>query len=517
MESNMPDQATARPFSSSMKTLAWCLFGVLLLAYGLLAFDSGAKLSPLINETQRPDLVSTYILENISGNEAMQRSEEVGQVIPEWLNLIASLRSGEYAYGPDSIMETEIYYYSMTEPRRKILSTHMMLGVVILVTGFLQFWPSFRRRNRRFHRYIGGVYILAAITSMTLSGLHLLHSGPENTYDNFVFHIGLWIMLLGVLLSLSMAMWALYKKNYAHHLGWQALGFGFFMTAPLQRIDWIVLSVFSGDRSFNEMNILVNAMLFVQAALVGYVLFYINRSASTLKSDLALNSQEISPSFINQCCAYFLVAGLSFLTVYQFIISPGLASNGLLVALVPASAAQWHGLVFGNAVLPWLAASATSVILIAGMYLQILVQHEKTPAKSLATLVTVCGFILSLIFLNWAFQLGLPTHAHSLAGSAYAVTGVLLFLFVSLYASMLYSGLWARAREFLWFVILLSAGSALGYVSLISLSALAWVPNEYVEQGDGYELAMIIGVFFPVLIAFMIAVYSQETRRYAVH
>jgi hypothetical protein len=488
-----------------------------LLSYGLLAFDSGAKLSPLLNQTSRPDLVSTYILENVSGSDSMSGTEEVGQVIPEWLNLIASLRSGEYAYGPDSIMETEIYYYSMSESRRKILSTHMMLGVVILVTGFLQFWPSVRRRHRRLHRYVGGIYILAAITSMTLSCLHLLHSGPANTYDNFVFYIGLWMMLLGVVLSVSMAMWALYKKNYAQHLGWQALGFGFFMTAPLQRIDWIVLSIFAGDRSFNEMNILVNSMLFVQAVLMAYVLFYINRSVSPRKPRLEVKSSEGPRSIISQYLLYILAASLSFLIVYQFILLPGMANNELILAVVPETAAYWHGLIFESRVLPWLVTSASVVILMVGIHLQMLVQSENAPAKGLAALVTFCGCLVSVTFLYWAFQLGLPTHAHSLAGSTYAVMGVLLFLFIALYSTRIYCGLWGAARESLWFVILLAAGPALGYAILMILPTLDWVPAEYVAQGDAYELAMIISVFLPVFLAFMIAVYSQETKQYAVH
>jgi len=499
-----------------MRTLAWCLFGVLLFSYGLLAFDSGAKLSPLINDTQRPDLVSTYILDNISGGENMRGSEEVSQVIPEWLKLIATLRTSEYAYGPDSLMETEIYYYSMPESRRKILSTHMMLGVVILVTGFLQFWPTFRRRNRRLHRYIGATYILAAIISMTLSCLHLLYSGPANTYDNFVFYIGLWIMLSGVVFSVSMAMWALYKKNYAYHLGWQALGFGFFMTAPLQRIDWIVLSMFAGERSFNEMNILVNAILFVQAVLIAYVLFYINRSASPRTSNLDLNTEKNSGFLVSRYLAYFLAAGLSFLSVYQFVLAPGLSGNGLLLSMVPEAAVQWSGMIFDNKVLPWFVAVASVVILIVGTNLQMLVQYERPQARGLAALVIFCGLLLSLIFLFWAFQLGLPTHARSLAGSAYAVMGVLLFCFIGLYGAMIYSGLWARAREFLWFVILLSAGPALGYATLMSMAIVGWVPIEYVKQGDAYELAMIVSVFYPVLIAFMIAVYSKETKQYAI-
>jgi len=282
--------------------------------------------------------------------------------------------------------------------------------------------------------------------------------------------------------------------------------------------------MFAGERSFNEMNILVNSMLFVQAVLVGYVLFYINRSASPRKSNLALNTETESPSFVRQCLAYSLIAGLSCLTVYQFVLSPGLANSDLLIAVVleivpevvPETAAHWYGMIFGDSVLPWLAAGANVAVLITGMRLQMLAQYQNNAAKGLTALVIVCGFMLALIFLFWAFQLGLPTHGRSLAGSAYGVMGVLLCLFIALYGVMIHLGLWGRAREFLWFVILLSAGPALGYAFLLNLAISDWVPVEYVKQGDAYELAMIVGVFFPVLLAFKIAVYSKETGKFAI-
>ena len=97
----MSERAAINPLISSMRTLAWCLFGVLLLSYALLAFNSGTKLSPLVNETHRPDLVSTYILEHVSEHDDMRNSEEAVAFAKKLHSLVTSLGicDGEMSQG----------------------------------------------------------------------------------------------------------------------------------------------------------------------------------------------------------------------------------------------------------------------------------------------------------------------------------------------------------------------------------------------------------------------------------
>jgi hypothetical protein len=200
---------------------------------------------------------------------------------PLWVNLMGQVSSTRYTYGSDGISEVSTYYAVMPDTQKTILSTHMMLGGTCIILGLFQFWPAFRRRYRKAHRVMGAVYMTAALAAMTMSVMHLLHAGIENTYQTFVFHVGLWMMVAGVVGSLVMASYHLWRRNIAGHLGWQAIGYGFLLTAPVQRYDWMLVGHFFPDISQGVGNGLVNVILFWQCLLFGYLLFCWNRAEST--------------------------------------------------------------------------------------------------------------------------------------------------------------------------------------------------------------------------------------------
>ena len=135
------------PSSSSssgnlLSKLSWPIIGLILISYALLAFNSGVTLSPLTNKAENNEEIATYVLDRADAGVDMRGSPEVKQVVPAWSNLMAELSSSSYAYGVDGLQETQIYYFSMSESRRNVLSTHMMLGAVLMITGFLQFFNT---------------------------------------------------------------------------------------------------------------------------------------------------------------------------------------------------------------------------------------------------------------------------------------------------------------------------------------------------------------------------------------
>ena len=88
----------------------------------------------------------------------------------------------------------------------------MMLGSVLMVCGILQFWPSFRKKYPKAHRMIGGIYIVAALLSMSMSMYHLIHTGADKTYGEFTFFFGLWMLAIGVVLSIALATYYIKKR-----------------------------------------------------------------------------------------------------------------------------------------------------------------------------------------------------------------------------------------------------------------------------------------------------------------
>lgn len=512
MNMSTPPSTDSRT-GSTLRNWIWPVLGLLLVGYGILAFNAGATLSPLTARADNGAEMTRHIFEQTRQGIDMTGSEEVRQSMPAWVNLMAQLSSGDYAYGEDGLQETEIYYFSMSETRRTILSTHMMLGLVLMAAGFLQFWPAFRRRFRKTHRVVGVVYVLAAFASMTMSGIHLVNSGIANTYNTYVFHVGLWIMLVGVLVAISMASIALLRKDIARHLGWQALGFGFLMTAPLQRIDWLVLSTMAGDASFNEMNILVNTILFVQAMLAGYWLFHVNRSSSPL---VASSSLALTPvSLAMQRIGYLLLAGLALTWLLPVAIVGSVTDLPLVERMVPPAPLGWIIQVVDGHML-MLFASGSVILALSAWALLVNVRNGCEGRPLVTHLVRISGVIVAALALYGGYRLGMPSHAHSLAGGGAALFGVLLIFFLLQFTRAQRRSDRGQVVEWLQFLLLSTTTPALLMINLWLLDMTGAVPPLYLGSGAGYELAAIGALFVPVLVGFLLSVYSAETNRYRI-
>jgi hypothetical protein len=505
--------ATDSRNSSAQRQWIWLLLGLVLIGYGLLAFNAGTTLSPATGRADNGAEVARYVLDQTRQGVDMIGTGEVRQVVPVWANLMARLSSSDYAYGDDGIQDVQVYYFSMPEGRRTVLSTHMMLGLVLMTAGFLQFWPAFRRRFRKTHRVLGVVYVLTAVVSMTLSGIHLVNSGIANTYNTFVFHVGLWVMLAGVLVSVSMAGIALLRKDIARHLGWQALGFGFLMTAPLQRLDWLALSTVAGDASFNEMNILVNTILFVQATLAGYWLFRVNRGSSPLRASATLALAPVSQAL--QRSGYVMLAALALIWLLPAMLFGSLADLSVVERMVPATVLSWlDGVVTGGPLL--LFALALAVLMPAAWTQLANLRNSVASSLTITSLTRISAATVAVIALYWGYQLGMPSHAHSLAGGSFALLGVLLGFFLLQLIKAQRQGEHGMAVEWLQFLLLSATTPALLLINLWLLDLIGAVPPLYLGQGAGYEVATISALFTPVLIGFLLSVYSAETDRYRV-
>ena len=504
---------TPLPSSSSgnqFQKWLWPIIGLILISYGLLAFNSGTTLSSITNHAQNNEEVAIYIRDQANSGTDMTGTAEAKQVMPAWANLMAEFSSSSYAYGDDGLQETQIYYFSMPEDRRNVLSTHMMLGAVLMITGFLQFWPAFRRRYRKAHRFTGIIYILAAFSSMILSGIHLVNSGVANTFNTYVFHVGLWIMLVGVLFSISMAAVALLRKDIARHLGWQALGFGFLLTAPLQRIDWLFFSTMAGDASFNEMNILVNTILFVQATMGGMLLFWLNRGSSPLKSVVELSPFTTTVKSIG----YISIAAISLIWLVPNLVFDSLKNIAFVDRTISDSALTWlvniiddESLIFSFAM--------TVLLFSAWNQLIALRNTERKPVLS-RYLTSVSAIAMAAISFNWAYQLGISSHEYSVAGVGFATLGVLIVCFLLLLTNAHRKNEIGKAVESLQFLLLIATAPSLLLTNLWLIDTVNFIPNEYLIKNAAYEIATISATFTPFFIGCLLSIYSSETARYRI-
>lgn len=515
---NLSNSISNAKNSTSIKigNLLWPLLGLVIIGYGLLAFNAGTKLSPVVRDTAGYGDKVSSIQHQAEAGELATNSEEVHDVLPYWLNLVARFGNTDYAYGNDSIMETSRHYYEMSEQKRSALSTHMMLGMVLMATGFFQFWPGFRRKHRKIHRILGVTYILTAFTSMSMSSYYLLNNKVADTYSQYAFHMGLSFLVVLSIFSISMAGYSIYKKNIAAHLGWQAIAFGCFLTAPIQRIYWIGMAPFAESASFNEMNIIVNVSLVAQAMLVAYLLFYFNRASSPLRSAPVNNHSVGKDSRFEKLFGYSVIAITVFILFYFYVFMQGMGSSEWLKQVVPNSALVWHDTIF-ESVWHYMFFIATSLVIVFSIRELMFTQDGLNNHRHYWVIIVIASLVGSLIQLMWGFRLGLPTQEYSLAGSFYAYSGLLQFFFTLFFIYRSSIKQLTAMKEALWFVLLLALAPAIKVLVLYVIHIFTLVPELYIAGGHGYQLAAAFALLVPVLSGLLIAVYSAETKRYEIN
>lgn len=124
------------------------------------------------------------------------------------------------------------------------MTTHMVVGGLVVALGLLQFVPRLRRNYRRVHRLLGGMMLLgmAAVSISAMVFLSRITMSQEIAGN--AFYIGLWGLAVMSLLLLWQSLSALASKDFRAHMVWTALAFSCFLTAPMLRINyaWVGLS-----------------------------------------------------------------------------------------------------------------------------------------------------------------------------------------------------------------------------------------------------------------------------------
>lgn len=192
-----------------------------------------------------------------------------------------------------------------------------------------------------------------------------------------------------------------------------------------------------------------------------------------------------------------------------------LADLSVVERMVPATVLSWlDGVVTGGALL--LFAVALTVLMPAAWTQLANLRNGVASSLMITSLTRISAATVAVLALYWGYQLGMPSHAHSLAGGSFALLGVLLGFFLLQLIKAQRQGEHGMAVEWLQFLLLSATTPALLLINLWLLDLIGAVPPLYLGQGAGYEVATIGALFTPVLIGFLLSVYSAETDRYRV-
>ncbi len=491
----------------------WIVGIAILFAYGLLAMNAGFKLSDTYTNVHA-DKIAIMMRDRADRNEAVDHKTAM-ETLPLWVNISAQFGTDRFVYGSDGPMDAFIHYFQMNRFDKFILSAHMMLGTVIMICGSLQFLPFFRKKYPRFHRYSGSTYMLAAFTSMIFSMYHLVETGPDKTFGGFAFYVGLWFLAICSTGAMIAAFYYIKKKDIMRHMGWQAMAFGFFLTAPLQRVNWMVLPYFfSAHTSFNEMNYLINVVLLIEASLVGFLLFYVNRLSINSNVNMVLASpkdmRKTAKSSIASIMASFAVV-TGGLFIYYYVVSPGFENHATTSSLFPPALIAADLAIHINRAYDIIFSllGCFSVATIAFWFAKPLA-FVKRPV-----ILCLCGASLAMavILWKWALMIGLPSHSVSAGGTFFALTGSLIILFSLLSLWAFHGRRYYLLDEFLLFLFAAVIAPPMAYISAFIVDTIALVPERFIATGHGYQIAMIGAILPGLLVVNIYSIYAVPLAR----
>lgn len=510
----MTSQITTLPEKTKIRvkktTILWGIFALLLAIYSLLVWEAGYKLLPSNYnpaEAQLVDEVEALSNQAVPYSEVAEKAQEA---YPIWNNLTAKMTGTYYGFGSNGNSDPVRYYTSMEPVEKRVLSTHMVLGGALLILGVFQFTPAFRRKHRKAHRYIGGAYIVATYVMCFAAIYHMLHTGIENTYQGFAFHIQLWFLALSTLLCQTAAIYFIKKRNIALHLGFQIYTFTAFLSAPIQRYDWVFFGKIYPHLTQGEVNNLVNILTFWQCLLIGCVIFAWNRSSSPVRSKPIVIAPQ--PRALK---TFLTVAGIlaGITALYMYVISPGLSNWTAAQTITPASTlAADSALYAGKSLQTALFGLAICGAVASGIWLMV---RDET-ARPVRNVFYVCAILAGVQQMVWGYQLGEPKMAVTSGGGFYIVSGLSLTVFASL---ALYFQ--SRKREYLWREIMVFAvnfafvpASILWFHNL--LFVLDVTPQFYIDRGHGYVLAAGGAILTATFNGFFCMMISRETKSRAI-
>ncbi|MBN3786594.1 DUF2306 domain-containing protein [Burkholderia sp. Ac-20353] len=509
----------------SWATVVFVVFAVVTILYGLTAIATGQANFGAVSGDGL-----LHAREQLRTLSTAGSSPSWGQVFgtdDPFIWIAAKLTSAQLIFGENGFYDTVLYYARMPKTNIVILSLHNIMGGTCMLLGALQFWPSLRRNHPRWHRTAGVVYMASSQLAMIGAMIYMARTPVDRMYDTLTFATGLWFLALGVTASLWMSIYHLMRREIAQHQAYMAINYGFLLTAPFTRIDWIWAAMVYPNVDQNTSNFSAVAVLIAQCMLFGYLLLCMNRwfqksrpTTTRAGSAASAASTEVVAKVGVAVLSALSIAGL-IAVVRHYLVAPGLDQFQAGKNWIPAGLTAFQGTVLGAA--PgsrWIyAVSAIGVCLLAPFLLRAAFIKTQQPSR-IMRLARVTGVLTAangLALLYWGQLLGGPTAMTSSGGTPFQMNGAFELFFAALL-------LWGVMRERHALVKEWSLLSILCVLALPSFYAivplLGWiylqmgVPNlqHYVEITSVYRVAISIGLVVAMLAGSIYAVYGSATR-----
>lgn len=100
-----------------------------------------------------------------------------------------------------------------------LLITHIVFGMIAILIGPFQFFPSIRKKHPHIHRLIGKIYLLAILVAgIAATVLAINHN--IIIQNRIAFGTGLLGLAAAWFTTSGMAFWAIKNRNFVQHSEW---------------------------------------------------------------------------------------------------------------------------------------------------------------------------------------------------------------------------------------------------------------------------------------------------------
>jgi hypothetical protein len=147
------------------------------------------------------------------------------------------------------------------------MAAHFFFGGAALLLGALQFVPRWRRRYPRLHRASGLLIWLATLLTMLGALGFLFRASLHEGVSGAGFQIVLWANAITTLVLLYQAVASALSRDFRSHMVWMAMVFASLATAPMLRIDWVLLSYVWTDALWDALNLAGVTFVLAQTVL----------------------------------------------------------------------------------------------------------------------------------------------------------------------------------------------------------------------------------------------------------
>lgn len=120
---------------------------------------------------------------------------------------------------------------------------HIVSVTLYSLLGVLQFAPGFRRRNSRWHRFVGKWILVPCGLAAALSGLWMTQFYPLPKGDGELLHVFRLIFGSAMLLSIALGVVSIWRRDYVTHGDWMMRGYAIGLGAGTQiftHVPWLL-------------------------------------------------------------------------------------------------------------------------------------------------------------------------------------------------------------------------------------------------------------------------------------